>query len=110
VWDCQHKFRIVIGPVAYADYQRFLPGGASMRRLLAWVKNYVGVTLDWDVRVILKKEEMPPLRLGGATRMGWSTWLTSTKPTRNPDQMLINPVLIESSESSTREPAAASRY
>jgi type VI secretion system protein ImpH len=107
VWDCQHKFRIVIGPVGYHDYQRLLPGGESMQRLLAWVKNYVGLTLDWDVRVILKKEEMPPLRLGGATRMGWSTWLASAKPTRNPDQMLINPVLIESS---TREPAAASRH
>jgi type VI secretion system protein ImpH len=104
VWDCQHKFRLVIGPVDYRDYQRFLPGGASMRRLLAWVKNYVGLTLDWDVRVVLKKEEVPPLRLGGETRMGWSTWLASAKPTRNPDQMVINPVLIESS---TREPAAA---
>ncbi|WP_426104342.1 type VI secretion system baseplate subunit TssG [Massilia sp. TSP1-1-2] len=107
VWDCQHKFRIVIGPVGYADYQRFLPGGASTRRLLAWVKNYVGLTLDWDVRVILKKEEMPPLRLGGATRMGWSTWLASAAPVRNLDQMLINPVLIESS---TREPAAPGRH
>ena len=107
VWDCQHKFRIVIGPVGYADYQRFLPGGESMVRLLSWVKNYVGVTLDWDVRVILKKEEIPPLRLGGATRMGWSTWLVSTTPTRNPGQMLINPVLIESS---TREPAAPGRH
>ena len=107
VWDCQHKFRIVIGPVGYADYQRFLPGGESLARLLAWVKNYVGVTLDWDVRVILKKEDMPPLHLGGATRMGWSTWLASTRQTRNPDQMLINPVLIQSS---TREPATPGRH
>ncbi len=107
VWDCQHKFRIVIGPVGYHDYQRFLPGGESMRRLLAWVRNYVGLTLDWDVRVILKKEETPPLRLGGSTRMGWSTWLASAPMKRDPDQMLINPVLIESS---TREPAAAGRH
>jgi len=25
VWDCQHKFRIVIGPLGYRDFQRFLP-------------------------------------------------------------------------------------
>ena len=107
VWDCQHKFRIVIGPVGYDDYRRFMPGGESMQRLLAWVKNYVGLTLDWDVRLVLQKEEMPPLRLGGATRMGWSTWLASAPPLRNPDQMLINPASIESS---TREPAAAGRH
>jgi type VI secretion system protein ImpH len=94
VWDCQHKFRIVIGPVSYADYQRFLPGGESLKRLLAWVKNYVGLTLDWDVRVILQKEDMPPLRLGGPTRMGWSTWLASAKPARDLDQMVIYPALI----------------
>ena len=97
VWDCQHKFRIVIGPVDYADYQRFMPGGESMERLLAWVKTYVGVTLDWDVRLVLKKEHMPPLRLGGATRMGWSTWLSSTAPQRDLDQMVMNQSCIESS-------------
>lgn len=91
VWDCQHKFRIVIGPMDYDDYQRFMPGGESMERLTAWVKTYVGLHLDWDVRLVLRKEQLPPLRLGGATRMGWSTWLTSAKPARDPDQMLINP-------------------
>ncbi len=95
VWDCQHKFRIVIGPVDYDDYQRFMPGGESMERLLAWVKNYVGLTLDWDVRLVLKKEQMPPLRLGGATRMGWSTWLASAAPQRDLDQMVMNPARIE---------------
>jgi type VI secretion system protein ImpH len=97
VWDCQHKFRIVIGPVGFDDYERFMPGGASMRRLVAWVRNYAGLSLDWDVRLVLKKEEQPPLRLGGATRMGWSTWLASAAPSRDPDQMLIDPFCPEGS-------------
>lgn len=42
VWDCQHKFRIVIGPMALREFQRFLPGSDSLRRLVAWVRNYVG--------------------------------------------------------------------
>jgi type VI secretion system protein ImpH len=91
VWDCQNKFRIVIGPVGYDDYCRLLPGGDSMQRLTAWVKNYAGTALDWDVRLILKKEETPPMRLGGATRVGWSTWLASARPATNRDQLLINP-------------------
>jgi type VI secretion system protein ImpH len=95
VWDCQNKFRIVIGPLGYDDYRRFMPGGDSLKRLLAWVRTYVGLALEWDVRLILKKEEMPPLRLGGATRVGWSTWLASAPARRDPDQMLINHQIIE---------------
>jgi type VI secretion system protein ImpH len=56
---------------------------------------YAGLHLDWDVRLVLKKEQMPPLRLGGATRMGWSTWLASTAPTRDPDGMLVDPGFLE---------------
>ena len=79
-----------MGPLSHADYQRFLPGGQSLQRLLAWVKNYVGLTLDWDVRLILNQHDVPPLRLGGGTRIGWSTWLMSAPPTRHPDQLLIS--------------------
>lgn len=96
VWDCQNKFRIVIGPLDYADYRRFMPGGDSLQRLLAWVRSYCGLALDWEVRLILKKEERPPLRLGGATRIGWSTWLASGAAERDPDQMRISRASIES--------------
>jgi len=89
VWDCQNKFRIVIGPLGYDDYRRFMPGGDSLRRLRDWVRTYVGLALDWDVRLILKKEEVPELRLGGATRLGWSTWPMSSTPRRDPDQLRI---------------------
>lgn len=89
VWDCQHKFRLVIGPLDYADHQRFLPGGASLARLLAWVRTYAGLALDWDLRLVLKKEQLPPLKLGGGARVGWNSWLASAAPARNADQVLI---------------------
>jgi type VI secretion system protein ImpH len=94
VWDCQHKFRIVIGPLGYQDYSRMLPGGASMQRLMAWVRNYAGTVLDWDVRLILKQEEVPPLALGRGVRLGWSTYLASRPATRDSDQLLINPKVL----------------
>jgi len=90
VWDCQHKFRLVIGPLDYEDYQRMLPGGASMTRLLAWVRNYAGLVLDWDVRLILKQAQVPRLALG-SRRLGWTTYLASSPARRDPDQLLINP-------------------
>ncbi len=90
VWDCQHKFRIVLGPLDYADYCRMLPGGDSMGRLAAWVRNYAGIVLDWDVRLILKKEQVPPLRLGSML-LGRTTYLSSRPAAKDPDQLLINP-------------------
>ena len=92
VWDCQNKFRLVIGPLDYEDYKRMLPGGPSMQRLSAWVKNYAGPVLEWDVRLLLKKKEVPPLKLGG-TQLGWTTYLASRPAARDTDQLLINPVL-----------------
>jgi type VI secretion system protein ImpH len=89
VWDCQHKFRLVIGPLDYDDYQRMLPGGDSMRRLLDWVRNYAGMVLDWDVRLILKRDQVPRLALG-ARRLGWTSFLASAPAKRDSEQLLIN--------------------
>jgi type VI secretion system protein ImpH len=90
VWDCQHKFRLVIGPLDYDDYERMLPGGASMTRLVDWVKNYAGTVLDWDVRLVLKRPEVPPLKLG-SQKLGWTTYLASGPAARDARQLLINP-------------------
>ena len=90
VWDCQHKFRLVIGPLGYDDYERMLPGGASMTRLVDWVKNYAGTVLDWDVRLVLRQSAVPPLKLG-ARRLGWTTYLASGPAARDARQLLINP-------------------
>ena len=82
VWDCQHRFRLVFGPLDYADYQRLLPGAPGMRRLQAWVRHYAGMALDWDVRLVLKKAQVPRLKLG-AMQLGWTTYLGSVPAVRD---------------------------
>jgi type VI secretion system protein ImpH len=101
VWDCQHKFRIVIGPLGYADFLRFLPGGQSLVKLADWVRSYVRDPLDWDVALHLKREEVPPLRLQATVtslaakpatngpRLGWNTWLTSGAPVHDNHRVVI---------------------
>ena len=91
IWNCQHKFRIIIGPLTLAEYKRMLPGGSSFKRLLAWVHNYVGIAYNWDVNLILKKEAIPPLRLGKQAQLGWATWLNSRTPEFDDKQLLLNP-------------------
>lgn len=66
VWDVQHKFRVVVGPVGLRDYFRFLPGGQELARLQAMVRQWVGLEFAWDLRVILQRDQVPQTRLGGA--------------------------------------------
>jgi type VI secretion system protein ImpH len=74
-WECQQKFRIILGPLNFKDYERMLPGRDSGKRLRAMVRNYVGDSMNWDVNLVLKKEKLPLLKLGEDDLLGWNTWL-----------------------------------
>jgi type VI secretion system protein ImpH len=86
-----HKFRIIFGPLSFADYSRLLPGGQSLERLVPIVRNYIGDEFSWDVNLILRKEEVPPLKLGEAGLLGWTTWLGTRRSQRDADDLLLNP-------------------
>ena len=75
VWDCQTRFRVEIGPLTLAEYERFLPGGQSMKRLRDWVLNYIGHELSCEMHLLLKKDEVPAVKLGSAGALGWTSWL-----------------------------------
>ena len=93
VWECQHKFRLRIGPLDLAEYQRLLPGGSSLRKLVALVRNYLGDEFDWDVRLILKGEEVRPAQLGTFGQLGWTTWSASrSAPTGDLGELCFNPM------------------
>ncbi|WP_082904850.1 type VI secretion system baseplate subunit TssG [Paraburkholderia ginsengiterrae] len=96
VWNVQHKFRLRIGPLDYEQFRAFLPGGANLRRLIDWVRQYVGDTLAWDVRLVLKKEQVPRLRLGRTARLGYTTWVAGQLLTRDAEQLLFDPVAAHS--------------
>jgi type VI secretion system protein ImpH len=94
VWNAQHKFRIVMGPVDAKQLQRLLPYGEGMQRLSAWVRQYAGLALDWDVNLIIKKTQVPVLSLGQAAQLGWTTWLCSQTPVQDDQQLVIKPYRI----------------
>ncbi|MFZ7112295.1 MAG: type VI secretion system baseplate subunit TssG [Desulfatiglandales bacterium] len=81
VWECQSKFRVNLGPMSYADYLRFLPSGDLLGPIFALITYMVGLEFEFDVRVFLKREEVPPCILGktgrAAPRLGWTTWVKS---------------------------------
>ena len=90
VWDCQHKFRIVLGPLDYADYRRLLPGGDSLKRLVALVRNYMDDSLSWDLKLILKKDQIPPLQLGQSGELGWTMWAQTRAREHDADDLELD--------------------
>lgn len=75
VWDCQSKFRLHVGPLTLDQYEAFLPGGTLIQKLVDWVRLYCCYEFEWDVRLVLRKDEVPPLTLGRSGRLGWTSWL-----------------------------------
>ncbi len=92
VWDAQHRFRIVVGPLSLVDFRRLLPGTDGLRRLTAWVRNYVGDSFAWDLRLILRRDQVPPLQLGAGAMLGWTTWSGHQPEHGDRQELLVKPL------------------
>lgn len=91
VWNCQHKFRVICGPLRLAEFKRLLPGQTSLQRLRDSVRGYVGFGIDWDLNLVLAREDVPRLSLGQSGELGWTTWLGERKTTMDADDVIIRP-------------------
>ncbi len=91
VWSRSSKFRIRIGPLSLPEYERLLPGGSSLARLKAIVRNYLGDYLDWDVNLVLKREEVPKAVLGKSTRLGQTSWIGTLETMEDADDLYLDP-------------------
>ncbi len=91
VWSCQHKFTVVVGPVDYETFCRFLPGSENSNRLAALVRTFCGDEYDWDLQLILKKEEIPLLQLGQQGLLGRTSWLRDDNRTEDAIDVQLHP-------------------
>jgi len=91
VWNCQHKFRIVCGPLRLDNFTRLLPGQESLRRLRDTVRGYVGFSVDWDLNLVLASADVPQLSLGKSGVLGWTAWLGERQTAVDADDVIIRP-------------------
>jgi type VI secretion system protein ImpH len=102
--DAQTGIRLVLGPLSGTQFQDLLPGGKGAKELQDLVYRMVGPTVSCEVRLILKKEDVPEPRLLGTPRLGLGrdVWLYSRPPESDrPDAVYILDLLAE-----TARPAA----
>ncbi len=78
VWQCQHKFRIIVGPLTIEKWEAFLPPGSALKILMQIVKRMVGSSLQFDIQLIIQARAVFDWQLGAPhqARLGWTSWLT----------------------------------
>ena len=74
-WQCQYGVRIVMGPMGRSLFDRFQQGDGTLERLRALLRGYLGDELDWELHPVLRRDEVPALRLSRGVRLGWNSWL-----------------------------------
>lgn len=81
VRECQTKFRVNLGPVGYRMFLRLLPRGDLLLPVFSLIRYMVGIEFEFEIRIHLKKEDVPPCILGDnpihTQRLGWSSWIAS---------------------------------
>ncbi|NBF06188.1 type VI secretion system baseplate subunit TssG [Pseudomonas sp. Fl5BN2] len=77
VRDRSGKFRIHIRQLDWQRFHEFLPIGFGYQPLCALVRFTLRDPLDYDIRLVLRQEEIRELRIGeqNACRLGWTSWL-----------------------------------
>lgn len=77
VRDRSGKFRIHIRQLDWARFHEFLPIGTGYQPLCALVRFTLRDPLDYDIRLVLRHEEIRELRIAehNPCRLGWTSWL-----------------------------------
>jgi type VI secretion system protein ImpH len=113
VWHAQSAFRLILGPMDLASYQKLLPyervkdahGGqagaaattTSWAKLEDWLRTYAGLELLFEVQLKLDGASAPRMQLGGkrhttgGSRLGWTTWLGDPARRGTRGDLIIRP-------------------
>ncbi len=90
VWDPQARVRVRLGPLTRRQYDEFLPFGNAYGPLRTLTRFFCGEQFDFEVQLVLARDEVPPSILGGDdSPLGWCTWMRSQPFSRNADDTIL---------------------
>jgi type VI secretion system protein ImpH len=92
----ESRFRLRVGPLALGAYDALLPDQAGHAKLVDLLRFATRGELDFEIQLLLAREEAPALQLGAAGaargRLGWSSWLA---PAPGPGPALDDALFME---------------
>ena len=91
VWQRQTRLRILIGPMSRQQFLSFLPYGKAARSLARLLALSLGQTFEYEVRLLLKKEDIFSAQLGNTqqpARLGWDTFLQTHSANQDSDDAM----------------------
>jgi type VI secretion system protein ImpH len=80
VWQRDLRMRLEIGPLKRASFDAFLPGGSAARALKSMLTMFTGVSLEYEVQLVLAAADVESASLAderSGGRLGWDTFLVS---------------------------------
>ncbi len=75
VWDQHARFEIELGPLGLEDFESFLPTEWRFGVLCDLVRFYVKDEIEFNVRLVLKADEIPAVELSTEPALSWMSWL-----------------------------------
>ncbi len=79
-WFAQGKIHIILGPLNKQQLEAFAPGTTGLKAVNELVRMYVGMEIDYDIIIRIKKSDIPSRMCLGtkdAAVIGWNSWLSS---------------------------------
>ena len=93
MWNQQSRVRIVLGPLSLERYADFLPDGQSFKPLKSWVRFFSSEEWDFELNLILDREQVPACTLGtggvSGPQLGWVSWVKSAPFRRDPGDTVL---------------------
>lgn len=85
VWQRDLRLRLTVGPMRRPKLRRFLPGGEAAMALRELLTLLTGVTLEYEVRLLLQAADVRGTSLddddepgNAGARLGWDSFLVTT--------------------------------
>ncbi len=93
IWDHQARARIRLGPLSLSMYRRFLPGGGAWEQLRSLVMFFSGGQIDFEVQLVLARDQVPEYELGvdagDGLPLGLCSWAGAGAFDHDPDDAIL---------------------
>ena len=104
VWDVQSKVRVRLGPLKYREFLDFLPDRAPIPERKSFfllshvIRFYLGPEFDFEVQLVLRREDVPVCRLTAdettGPRLGWNCWILSDRAKQDVDDAVFEGAVV----------------